>query len=66
MKGTLTVTQRPLTITAGGGSKIYDGTALTKSEGAILNYSYWTENIGGVWTAAPAAARGTTADTAPA
>ena len=30
--GTLTVTPKPLTITAGGGNKVYDGTALTSSK----------------------------------
>ena len=36
-KGTLTVTKRPIEITADSNSKVYDGTALTDSDYAITN-----------------------------
>ena len=48
----------PLTITTPSAEKNYDGTPLTQSEGATLDHSYWTANIGGEWTAAPTAAPG--------
>ncbi|MBR3201431.1 MAG: InlB B-repeat-containing protein, partial [Mogibacterium sp.] len=54
----LTIEPLPLTITTPSADKPYDGTALTKSEGATLDHSYWTENIGGEWTAAETAAPG--------
>ncbi|MBQ9571540.1 MAG: InlB B-repeat-containing protein, partial [Prevotella sp.] len=49
----------PLTITTPSDEKTYDGTPLTKSEGATLDHSYWTANIGGTWTAAATAVPGT-------
>ncbi len=55
---TLTIVPLPLTITTPSDVKQYDGTALTKSEGAMLAHSYWTDYIGGTWTAAETAAPG--------
>ncbi|MBQ3281630.1 MAG: InlB B-repeat-containing protein, partial [Eubacterium sp.] len=55
----LVIEPLPLTISTPSASKDhYDGTALTKSEGATLDHSYWTANIGGTWTAAATAAPG--------
>ena len=48
----------PLTIKTPDAEKPYDGEALTKSEGATLDHSYWTANIGGTWTKAETAAPG--------
>ena len=48
----------PLTITTPSDEKVYDGEALTKSEGATLDHNYWTANIGGTWTAAATAGPG--------
>lgn len=48
----------PLNITTPSDSKKYDGIPLTKSEGATLDHSYWTKNIGGAWTAAETAGPG--------
>ena len=36
MDGTLTVSKAPLTIRTGGGSKAYDGTAITNDEAEII------------------------------
>ena len=47
----LQIVPLPITIKDGGGSKTYDGTALTHSDGASIDYHYWTANIGGEWTA---------------
>ena len=54
----LTIEPLPITITTPSGNKTYDGTPLTKSEGATLDHSYWTANIGGTWTTADTAAPG--------
>ncbi|MBR4579424.1 MAG: InlB B-repeat-containing protein, partial [Oscillospiraceae bacterium] len=54
----LVIEPLPLTITTPSDTKAYDGTALTKEEGATLDHSYWTANIGGEWTAAETAAPG--------
>ena len=48
----------PLVITTPTDDKVYDGTALTKSEGASLNHHYWTANIGGEWKEAEPAEPG--------
>ncbi|MBR0456132.1 MAG: InlB B-repeat-containing protein, partial [Firmicutes bacterium] len=50
----LVIDPLPIKVTTGSDSKAYDGTALTKEDGAKLSYSYWTENIGGDWTSAEA------------
>ena len=52
-EGTLTVTKRPVTVTSGSGTKMYDGTpltnsALTFSEGedeGIVSVHYWEANF---------------------
>ena len=54
----LVIEPLPLTITTPSDEKVYDGDALTKSEGATLDHSYWTANIGGTWTKAETAAPG--------
>ncbi|MBR4578924.1 MAG: InlB B-repeat-containing protein, partial [Oscillospiraceae bacterium] len=54
----LTIEPLPITITTPSAEKVYDGTALTKEEGATLDHSYWTANIGGEWTAADTAGPG--------
>ncbi len=54
----LKIVPLPLEITTPSDSKAYDGTALEKSEGATLDHSYWTSNVGGEWTAATTAVPG--------
>ena len=58
--GTLEVTESSgeITFRAPTAEKTYDGTELTKSDGATLDHSYWTANVGGEWTAAATAAPG--------
>ena len=54
----LTIVPLPLNITTPSAEKVYDGTPLTKSDGATLDHSYWTANIGGEWATAATAAPG--------
>ena len=47
----LVIEPLPITITTLSASKTYDGTPLTNTEEASIDYNYWTANVGGEWTA---------------
>ena len=54
----LKIVPLPLTITTPSAEKTYNGDPLERSDGATLDHSYWTANIGGTWKDAATAGHG--------